>query len=100
MVAEKYSYALGQIPVNRRMVEKLYLLCVSILFLAFCGWLISAPNILLTIGLVTLRYTKHDKSAKYGVFTFDDLGKHLLAGLADENRKIVIAGRENDQKLF
>ena len=30
------------------------------------------------------------EDAKYGVFKFDDSGKHLLVDLADENRKTII----------
>lgn len=32
-------------------------------------------------------HAKHYEDAKYGVFKFDDSGKHLLVGLADENRQ-------------
>ena len=36
-------------------------------------------------------HAKHYENAKYAVFKFDDSGKHLLVGLADENKKTIIA---------
>ena len=35
-------------------------------------------------------HAKHYEDAKYGVFKFDDSGKRLLVGLADESRKTII----------
>lgn len=34
-------------------------------------------------------HAKHYENAKYGVFKFNDSGKHLLVNLADENREII-----------
>ncbi len=39
-------------------------------------------------------HAKHYSNAKYGVFKFDASGKHLLVGLADENRKTIIVETE------
>jgi uncharacterized membrane-anchored protein len=35
-------------------------------------------------------HAKYYQNAKYGVFKFDDSGNHLLVGLADENRQIIV----------
>ena len=34
-------------------------------------------------------HAKYFKQAQYGVFKFNDSDKHLLIGLADENRNII-----------
>ena len=35
------------------------------------------------------------EEAKYGVFKFDDNGKHMLVGLADADRKLIRSGNNN-----
>ena len=35
-------------------------------------------------------HAQYYENARYGVFKFDDSGKHLLIGLAGEDRKIII----------
>lgn len=35
-------------------------------------------------------HAKYYEDAKYGVFKFDDSGKHLLVGLADKERKTIV----------
>ena len=34
-------------------------------------------------------HAKHYENAKYGIFKFDDSGKHLLVGLADEHKQLI-----------
>ncbi|PCJ95614.1 MAG: hypothetical protein COA45_12160 [Zetaproteobacteria bacterium] len=39
-------------------------------------------------------HAEYYEDAKYGVFKFDSNGKHLLVGLADENKKEIIVSSE------
>lgn len=39
-------------------------------------------------------HAEYYEDAKYGVFKFDNNGKHLLVGLADKNRKEIIVSSE------